>query len=202
MPVIALESAKGGTGKTTSTVYLAVALVSSYPRVTIVDADPQHSAADWSDVATSSGEPLPFETIKVATARGLDQTARSASRGGSLVLIDTPPGHGELIDAATVAADLVVVTSQPAEMDVRGALNTLRVVSSSGTPTLMLLTSVGLSERLGITLRAFLNSSEGVPLSTTVIPRRTHYREAFGSLPDQLGAYTALATEIRRTING
>lgn len=202
MPVIALESAKGGTGKTTSTVYLAASLGPSYPRVTIVDADPQHSAADWSDVAASAGTPLPFETIKVATARGLDQTVRSASRGGGLVLIDTPPGHGELIDAATAAADLVVVTSQPAEMDVRGALNTLRVVSSSGTPTLMLLTSVGLSERLGITLRTFLNSSEGVPLSTTVIPRRTHYREAFGSLPDQLGAYTALATEIRSTING
>lgn len=202
MPVIALESAKGGTGKTTSTVYLAAALVSSYPRVTIVDADPQHSAADWSDVATNSGEPLPFETIKVATARGLDQTVRSANRGRALVLIDTPPGHGELIDAATAAADLVVVTSQPAEMDVRGALNTLRVVSASGTPTLMLLTNVGLSERLGVTLRTFLNSSEGVPLSTTVIPRRTHYREAFGSLPENLGAYSEMATEIRTMIHG
>lgn len=202
MPVIALESSKGGTGKTTTTVHLASALTSHYDTVTIVDADPQHSAADWASAATSAGDPLPFTVTTAATARGLTQTVRGVSHGDALVLIDTPPGHGELIDAATATADLVVVTSQPSEMDVERALSTLQVVEATGTSALVLLTAVGLGERLGITLRSWLADSGSVPLTTTVIPRRTHYREAFGTNPDRLGAYTELANEVRTKING
>ena len=202
MPVIALESSKGGTGKTTTTVHLAVTLAPFYDRVTVVDADPQHSTADWATAADRAGDPLPCEVVTAATVRGLTQTVRGASHGSALVLIDTPPGHGDLIDAATAAADLVIVTSQPSEMDVDRALSTLRVVSATDTPALVLLTAVGLGERLGVALRSWLEDSGAAPLATTVIPRRTHFREAFGTTPGRLGAYAGLADEIRSALHG
>lgn len=250
MPVIALESSKGGTGKTTSTVHLACALATTgaYRQVTVVDADPQHSTADWADAAARAGDPLPFPVVPAATARGLTQSVHGALHatprhsddtpdtgadggntgkngdegpdeqheqssqgsqgcqdnrsGDALVLIDTPPGHGELIDAATRVADLVVITSQPSEMDVDRALSTLRVVSATGdTPALLLLTTVGLGERLGVALRSWLTASGSTPLAGTVIPRRTHFREAFGTTPDRLGAYRDLADEVRNLLD-
>lgn len=206
MPVIAFESSKGGTGKTTSTVHLACALAPHYARVAVVDADLQHSAADWADAAATAGDPLPFEVVSAATARGLSETVRGLrhrdSDRDSLVVIDTPPGHGEMIDAATAAADLVVVTSQPSEMDVNRALSTLRVVSAAGTPAWVLLTNVGLGERLGVALRSWLADSDTVSLAPTVIPRRTHYRESYGTTPERLGAYATLADDVRTTLNG
>lgn len=201
MAVVALESSKGGTGKTTTAIHLAVALGRTFDQVTIVDADPQASATDWAEAAGRTGERVPFRVVSAASPRGVSQAVRGAHRRGSLVLIDTPPGHGELIDSATREADLVVVTSQPSEMDVMRALATLRVVAGADTPALLLLTAVGLGERLAMALRSWLSGSESVPLTRTVIPRRTHYRESFGTVPDRLGAYADLATEIRSTLD-
>ena len=57
---LALISTKGGTGKTTSAVYLATAL-HRIGRTLLVDADPQLSALTWSQ----QGDGLPFTVISL-----------------------------------------------------------------------------------------------------------------------------------------
>ena len=47
MRTIALLARKGGTGKTTLAVHLAVLAAESGRCVLLVDTDPQHSAGDW-----------------------------------------------------------------------------------------------------------------------------------------------------------
>ena len=49
MDVVAIVAQKGGTGKTTLTVSLAVAAERAGHTVAIVDLDPQASASNWGD---------------------------------------------------------------------------------------------------------------------------------------------------------
>ena len=56
MKVLAILSEKGGAGKTTVTVHLAVAAKLAGLDVAIIDLDPQASAADWSDRRGSEPE--------------------------------------------------------------------------------------------------------------------------------------------------
>jgi chromosome partitioning protein len=44
--IIVVSALKGGVGKTTTSVYLAALAAARHP-ATLVDADPQASAADW-----------------------------------------------------------------------------------------------------------------------------------------------------------
>ena len=53
--IIVVAALKGGVGKTTTSVYLA-ALASARHPATLIDADPQASAADW--IETSEDEYL------------------------------------------------------------------------------------------------------------------------------------------------
>ena len=57
MRTIAVAGAKGGVGKTTLAVHLAVAAVQQGRDVVLVDADPQLSAVRWSE-RRSSSEPV------------------------------------------------------------------------------------------------------------------------------------------------
>jgi len=58
MHVVAVLSEKGGAGKTTTTVHLAVAAKLAGQDAVIVDLDPQASAADWADRRGDSPEGL------------------------------------------------------------------------------------------------------------------------------------------------
>src|ERR1700678_1449708 len=50
MKIIAIESQKGGSGKTTIAVHLAQAFAAGGYQTLLLDLDPQTSAAEWKDV--------------------------------------------------------------------------------------------------------------------------------------------------------
>ena len=91
MRVWSLVSQKGGSGKTTLAIHLAIAAQLKGEVVSIIDLDPQRSAEQWADMRearTGSDEP----TVVHGTAPSLDAMLRSARDSGTdLVVIDTPP---------------------------------------------------------------------------------------------------------------
>lgn len=112
MKIISAIAQKGGTGKTTISLNLAVVL-SSTKNTVLLDIDPQASAAKWGDRRVSA-EP----SIRAIQASRLDTTLeelRSAST--DWVIIDTAP-HSER-DALIAArmADLVLVPCRPGILD-------------------------------------------------------------------------------------
>src|SRR5258707_13932498 len=104
MKTVAIESQKGGTGKTTTSLNLAVAAERAGKAAVVIDFDPQASAAGWKD--TRPGD-TPV-VVSVTPAR-LPQALQAAQDGGAeLVLIDTAPHAESASLAAAKAADLIL----------------------------------------------------------------------------------------------
>ena len=138
MRTIAILSQKGGTGKTTISLHLAVAAQTAGRAVVVIDLDPQASAAGWKD-SRSDEEPV---VVSVPASR-LPQTLQAAESGGAEVaIIDTAPHSGEVALAAAEAADLVLIPCRPGILDLRAIGTTARVVKLAGKPAYVVLNTV------------------------------------------------------------
>ena len=105
MKTIALMSQKGGAGKTTLAVHLAVAAVDAGERVVVIDTDPQKSATVWS---TSREAEAPI--VATASVGDVDRVLAAAQGDDmTLAVIDTAPHAAP--DAARIAraSGLIVI---------------------------------------------------------------------------------------------
>ena len=108
--IIVVAALKGGVGKTTTAVYLAAVAVGARRPTTLVDADPQASAADWLEV----GEDEVFEQISLVEAptdRLLLKTLDRVDHDG-VAVVDTPPGHERVLAKAIERASAVVIPTR------------------------------------------------------------------------------------------
>jgi len=109
MFVLALISQKGGSGKTTLGLNLAVAAAEQGHVSVIVDLDPQATAANWKD--RRSGE---NPAVVSAPPARLRQTLEAAeAHGADFVVIDSPGKADNIAILAASVADLVFVPVEP-----------------------------------------------------------------------------------------
>jgi len=138
MYTVAMLSQKGGTGKTTLALHLAVAAEKAGQRAVVIDLDPQASAAEWKD--SRQGE-TPV-VVPVPSTR-LPQAVQAAQDGGAdLALIDTAPYAGDVALAAAEAADLVLIPCRAGILDLRAIGTTARVVKVAGKTAYVVLNAV------------------------------------------------------------
>lgn len=138
MNVVALISQKGGSGKTTLAVALAVAHEQAGGRSAVADLDPQGSSVAWHHFR--SGEP---PIVTAVHPPGLDRTLRTLrARGVSLVVIDTAPHASAGALAASKVADLVLVPCRPSTPDLAAIGASLEVATLAGAPAAVVLNAV------------------------------------------------------------
>jgi len=128
MQTIAVLSQKGGSGKTTLALHLAVAAEQAGKVAAVIDIDPQASAAGWKD-SRSSETPVVVSIPAARLAQALD-AARSA--GADLTLIDSAPHSSDVALAAAEAADFVLIPCRPGILDLRAIGATARIVKLAG----------------------------------------------------------------------
>lgn len=87
MKVVAVVSQKGGAGKTTLALHIAVAAEQAGLSAAILDMDPQGTAERWSEWRKE--EPPAVAAAKATTLNRRLEQARAGE--GDLVVIDTPP---------------------------------------------------------------------------------------------------------------
>lgn len=207
--MIAIAGAKGGCGKTTTTLGLAKAFAEVGEPVIAVDADSQlpnlHVVADVDREPTiadlESGVPIsavakrPPETSSVAVL-----TAPSASSGVDIestlarlrtesvrVLVDCPSGAGPDVVEPILAADSVVVVSTGTERSLQAAETTIELARRIGVPVAgaILVRCEGVPEgfetRLGVPILGVVPECDA-PLASDAT--RAAYAEAVTALEE------------------
>ncbi|MBN8940476.1 MULTISPECIES: ParA family partition ATPase [Alphaproteobacteria] len=114
--IVALLNQKGGVGKTTLALHLAGQWAREGSRITLVDADPQGSALDWSQQRGREGLERLFGVVGLARDT-LHREAPELARDADHVVIDGPPRVAGLMRSALLAADLVLIPVQPSPFD-------------------------------------------------------------------------------------
>src|ERR1044072_4040092 len=140
MDIVAVISQKGGAGKTTLTLSLAVQGELSGKTTAIVDLDPQATAMTWSDRRQAH---LQTPVVVSAQAARLAHVLKSAKESGAeLVFIDTPPRASEVALAAVKEADLILIPCRPAVFDLDTLETTLSLIRSGGKQPVAILNGV------------------------------------------------------------
>jgi chromosome partitioning protein len=108
--IIVVAALKGGVGKTTTSVYLSALAAAGRRPTTLVDADPQASAADWIE----NGGDENLEPVDLAEAPTERLLTRALDRIGEddVAIVDTPPGNERLLAKAIDRADIVVLPAR------------------------------------------------------------------------------------------
>ena len=178
MKTIVVTSRKGGVGKTTVAVNLALTAFAGGARVMLADIDPQRSATDALKARTRPGPAL-IET----TAGKLFQLHMAAGREGvDLLVIDTPSTPEAEVALAMNLADLCLLVSRPNFLDVASVVRSSEAVRRLGRTGLVVLNQAQPS-RKGIEPPAVLRAIEalrfgGLPLATVGLRSRAVYQAA------------------------
>ena len=138
MKTLAILSRKGGSGKSTFAVHLAVAAEKAGHTTALIDLDPQASAVKWSH-RREGGSPVVISAHSTLLNEVLET---AAERGVSLCILDTSP-HSEsaALDAAKVA-DLAVIPSRPAIFDLEAVGDTIQIANIAKVPIRVVLNGV------------------------------------------------------------
>jgi chromosome partitioning protein len=173
--ILTLAQRKGGAGKTTLAIHLAVGWRRAGRRVAMIDVDPQGSLAQWAELRRAALE-KPEEGFSVTAVSGwrLVRELDRARREADFVIVDSPP-HAELDSRAAIrAADLVVVPVQPSPLDAWATRATLEAARAEKRPTLLVLNRVVPRARLTQEIAAEL--AAGVArLATASLGSRTAF---------------------------
>ena len=181
MKVIGLLSRKGGVGKTTLAVHLAVLAQQAGRRSLLIDLDPQRSAAGWWR-ARQADTPQLVETDPPELAAVL---GAAHDDGVDLAVIDTRPSvEADAVHVATLA-DVLIVPTRPAILDLRAILGTLDIVKGAARRAMIVLNAtqpprgVGEASVTGDARRALV--AFGVPVAPVAIVNRSVFSNALVS---------------------
>jgi chromosome partitioning protein len=142
---LVIISQKGGSGKTTIAVHMAVCAALSKLKTALLDIDPQHSAYAWND---SRPEDRKLDAV-AADARQLGALLRQAETAGvDLAIVDTAPHSSGDAAVAAKLGDLVLIPCRPARFDLDAVASTLEIAKAANTPALVVINAASPRGRL------------------------------------------------------
>lgn len=131
--MVVVGNEKGGTGKSTIAMHMAVAFANAGGRVGVVDLDPRQRSVsrfveNRLDTVRRSGVALAVPTVYPMVGQGIEelaQVAMAAIREQDLLIIDTPGSATELSKAGHVFADTLITPLNDSfiDLDVLGRVD-------------------------------------------------------------------------------
>lgn len=176
--VITVAQQKGGSGKTTLAVNLAVAFARAGKRVALMDTDPQGSAGRWFMARLEAGD-APGLEFSTASAWGVSYEVRKLAKEHDIVIIDTPPKADSDLRPALREADLVLIPVATSHLDLWAVEMVLYLAEREDKPALMVMTRNRPGTRLAQDVAAKAGEMKA-ELAQAVMANRVVYAETLG----------------------
>jgi chromosome partitioning protein len=163
--VVTVAQQKGGSGKTTLAVNLAVEFQSRGMKVALLDTDPQGSLGRWflARRAVMATDGMEFST---ASAWGVGYECEKLKKVADVVIIDTPPKVDADLRPALREADLVLVPVSASMMDLWATDGVFDLVGREGRRAVIVLNRVKAGTRLGLQVADAAAALAGVAVAT------------------------------------
>lgn len=139
MQTFSMIAQKGGTGKTTLVINLAIAAAENGKKTLVIDLDPQSSACKWADRRKEV-----YPTVMDAQPERLAKALEVARQQGfDIVFVDTPAKSGDAGLSAARVSDLVLIPCRPQLLDIEtiGSTKTILEIAKKA-PAVVILNSV------------------------------------------------------------
>lgn len=182
--IVALMGQKGGVGKSTTAICLAMAAFERGLSTLLVDADPQGTLQTWREVATENQQAAPTVMTLDASMHRPGQLEATA-KNYDWTFIDCPPRHGDVQRSALMVADLAILPCGPTASDVWALTSSLELLRSARALRESLTACVVITRKqprtsLGKEARAVLEKS-GLTVLRSELFYRVAYQEALAA---------------------
>jgi chromosome partitioning protein len=124
--VICFGNQKGGVGKSSLSVFMAVEAAKANKKVLLIDADPQKSSAAWR--ASREADDIVCTCITEPT---LHKDMPKLAEGYDLVIIDAGGRNTSTFRSAILASDVLVIPVLPSQFDIYAAIDTIEILNEA-----------------------------------------------------------------------
>ena len=178
MFTVALLAQKGGVGKTTLAVTLAVQAEQAGFTAGVIDADPQATASGWFVSREQHAGRSSPTVASVPTPSAMRAALRAAAEENlSWLFIDTPAGVSELPVSAAAEADLLLIPCVPSVFNMEALASTVKLAKQVRKPAFFIVNR-GRSKGINDECALALTSGYGLPAVNTHISHRLPIADA------------------------
>src|SRR5690349_8270844 len=177
MRTVAVVSQKGGAGKTTLALHMAVAAEQSGYSAVLIDMDPQGTAEAWSEWRKEA----PPVVIPAKTATLTRTLEKAGQYGAELIVMDTPPLAEAEARAAARTADLVLVPCRPNAFDLHSIRTTADLTRFAAKPAFAVFNAGPIAAPRLYAETADLVTEIGLQVAPVRLSERAAFRHATGS---------------------
>ncbi len=172
--VITIAQQKGGAGKTTLAIHLAIAWSLQGKSVIMLDIDPQGSLTKWYNTRIENfGQTAKFPEVRTVTGWRVSNEVSRLAQDHDIVVIDSPPHTQTEAKIAIRSASLAIIPVQPSPVDMWATEPTVRLAAEERVPLLLVLNRVPprttLTEEIVQGLKAYDASIANTTLGNRVL---------------------------------
>ncbi|MBX8995243.1 ParA family protein [Corynebacterium testudinoris] len=201
--ILTVANLKGGSGRTTTSLILALVASEYGTRVRVVDADPQGRAAKAVKYAIAEDDPLPFPADPIPIYESsaekyapIDRILNSSS-DYDLTIIDAPSRSPATTRILSTVSDFVVVSAFPSFPDLKPTLATVKSVVG---PYAVLLNRIGRAITLEAEFLFHIKENNAI-IFDTAIPDVETFKKAFeGRMGGNFHGYELVFEEIQEML--
>jgi chromosome partitioning protein len=183
MRVWAALSQKGGSGKSTIMLQLAIAATAANRIASVIDLDPQKSAEKWGSLRgrkTKNDDPIIVHGLPGQLDSMLDKARET---GHELVLIDTPPTIDRTTIQVAARANLIIVPTRTSILDLQALDDTLQILKDTqgANRIVVVINAPGPDAKAKNEIKKLVRNKHRVPLLGAALEDHIEFRTSLGS---------------------